>query len=172
MASQISEQTLVAKSTGWLGGLMNATLVMPRGDGLPPHFGLAGRNQNREKQERRRTVLIVDDERLIADSLADILNDSNFMAVALYDGPSALDWVSTTSIDILITDVVMPEMNGIELAKAIKSISPRTRIVLFSGQAQTRDLIRQAQNEGYLFELWAKPMHPDDVLERLKQDPV
>ena len=116
-------------------------------------------------------MLIVDDEHLIADTLADILNDSNFMAVALYDGPSALDWVRSTSIDILITDVAMPEMNGIELAKAIKSISPKTRIVLLSGQAQTRDLMRQARHEGHFFELWAKPMHPDDVLERLNQDP-
>ncbi len=94
------------------------------------------------------------------------------MAVALYDGPSALDWVRSADIDILITDVVMPEMNGIELAKAIKSISPKTRIVLHSGQAQTRDLMQQARHEGCFFELWAKPMHPDDVLERLKQDPV
>jgi len=151
---------------------MNA-LVMPRGDGLPPDSLLAGRNPNYGKQERRRTVLIVDDEHLIADTLADILNDNNnFMAVALYDGPSALDWVRSTNIDILITDVAMPEMNGIELAKTIKSISPKTRIVLFSGQAQTRNLMQQARHEGYFFELWAKPMHPDDVLERLNQDPV
>jgi DNA-binding NtrC family response regulator len=151
---------------------MNAALVMPRGNCPPPDSVLASRSQNSGKQERRRTVLIVDDEHLIADTLADILNDSNFMAVALYDGPSALDWVRSTSIDILITDVAMPEMNGIELAKTIKSISPKTRIVLFSGQAQTRNLMQQARHEGYFFELWAKPMHPDDVLERLNQDPV
>jgi len=151
---------------------MNTALVMPRGDGLPPDYEIGSKNQNASKEERRRTVLIVDDEHLIADTLADILNDSNFTAVALYDGPSALDWVRSTSIDILITDVAMPEMNGIELAKTIKSISPKTRIVLLSGQAQTRDLMQQARHEGYFFELWAKPMHPDDVLERLKQDRV
>jgi len=163
----------LAKSTGWLWGcLMNAALVMPHGDSPPPDSVVASKNPNSGKQESRRTVLIVDDEHLIADTLADILNDSNFTAVALYDGPSALDWVRRTSIDILITDVAMPEMNGIELAKTIKSISPKTRIVLLSGQAQTRDLMQQARHEGYFFELWAKPMHPDDVLERLKQDRV
>jgi DNA-binding NtrC family response regulator len=151
---------------------MNAALVMPRGNCPPPGSVVASKNPNPGKEERRRTVLIVDDEHLIADTLADILNDSNFMAVALYDGPSALDWVRSTSIDVLITDVAMPEMNGIELAKTIKSISPKTRIVLFSGQAQTRNLMQQARHEGYFFELWAKPMHPDDVLERLNQDPV
>jgi DNA-binding NtrC family response regulator len=150
---------------------MDAALVMPYGDSPPPGSVTANKSPNSGKEERRRTVLIVDDEHLIADTLADILNDSNFMAVALYDGPSALDWVRSTSIDILITDVVMPEMNGIELAKAITSICPKMRIVLFSGQAQTPNLMQQARHEGYLFELWPKPMHPDDVLKRLKQDP-
>lgn len=151
---------------------MDAALVMPRGDGLPPDSVAASRNSNPGKEERRRTVLIVDDEPLIADTLADILNDGNFMAVALYDGASALDWVRSTSIDILITDVVMPGINGVELAKAIKSISPKTRIVLLSGQAYARDLTQQARHEGYSFELWSKPMHPEDLLERLKQDPA
>ena len=151
---------------------MNAALVMPHGDSPPPDFVVGSKNPNSGKEERRRTVLIVDDEHLIADTLAEILNGSNFVAVALYDGASALEWVRGTSIDILITDVVMPEMNGIELAKSIKSICPKTRIVLLSGQAQTRDLMQQAGHEGYLFELWHKPMHPDDLLKRLKQDPV
>ena len=143
---------------------MNAALVMPRGDGLPPDSALAGKNPNAGKEERRRTVLIVDDEHLIADTLAEILNDNgNFVAVALYNGASALEWVRGSSIDVLITDVVMPEMNGIELAKAIKSLYPKTRIVLLSGQAQTRDLTQQARHEGYLFELWAKPIYPDEV---------
>lgn len=152
---------------------MSATLVMPRGDSPPRDSVLASKNPNLEKEERRRTVLIVDDEHLIADTLVDILNDSgDYLAVAIYDGGSALEHVRNTECDILITDVLMPEMNGIELAKAIKSICPKTRIVLLSGQAQTRDLMQQAEREGYRFELWAKPMHPDDVLDRLKQDPL
>ena len=152
---------------------MNAALVMPHRDSPPPDSMIASKTPNSGKEERRRTVLIVDDEHLIADTLAEILNYSgNFVAVALYDGARALEWVRGTNIDILITDVVMPEMNGIELAKSIKSICPKTRIVLLSGQAQTRDLMQQARHEGYLFELWPKPLHPDEVLKRLKQDPV
>ena len=152
---------------------MSAAFVMPRESDLPPDSVLASSNLNPGNEERRRTVLIVDDEHLIADTLAEILNDSgNFVAVAVYDGASALEQVRNTGLDILITDVVMPEMNGIELAKAIKSMYPKTRIVLLSGQAQTRDLIQQAEHEGYGFELWAKPIHPDILLERLKQNRV
>ena len=152
---------------------MNGALVMPRWNSPPRGPLPAIRNPDRRMEQRRRNVLIVDDDRLIADTLAEILNDSgNFVAVAVYDGASALERARNTSVDILITDVVMPEMNGIDLAKAIQSIRPKARIVLLSGQAQTRDLAQQAEREGYQFELWAKPMHPDDVLERLKQNPV
>jgi len=152
---------------------MNAALVMPYGDGPPSDSVLAGRNPNPDGEERPRTVLIVDDEHLIADTLADILNGSgDFLAVPVYDGASALKQARNAGPDILITDVVMPEMNGIDLAKAIKSICPKTRIVLLSGQAQTRDLMQQAEHEGYRFELWAKPMPPDEVLKRLNRKEV
>ena len=152
---------------------MNTAFVMPRENDLPRDSVLASSNLNPGNEERRRTVLIVDDEHLIADTLADILNDNgNFVAVAVYDGASALEQARKMGIDVLITDVVMPEMNGIELSKAIKSICPKARIILLSGQAQTRDLMQQAEYEGYGFELWAKPIHPDIVLERLKQNRV
>ena len=152
---------------------MNAAFVMPRRDDLLRDSALANKNPNVAREERRRSVLIVDDEHLIADTLVDILNDSgDFVAVAVYDGASALEQVRKMGIDVLITDVVMPEMNGIELSKAIKSICPKARIILLSGQAQTRDLMQQAEYEGYGFELWAKPIHPDIVLERLKQNRV
>jgi len=118
-----------------------------------------------------RSVLIVDDEPLIADTLAEILNDTgSFAAVAVYNGKSALEQARSHAPDILITDVVMPEINGIEVAKAVKSLCPKTRVVLLSGQAQTRNLTEQAKQEGYSFELWAKPIHPDVVLQRLKEN--
>lgn len=152
---------------------VNNAFVMPHWDDPPRSSVGAGRNPDPGKKERLRRVLIVDDDRLIADTLADILNDSgNFVAVAAYDGASALEQARHTGVDILITDVVMPEMNGVELAKAMQSICPKARIVLLSGQAQTRDLTRQAERQGYSFELWAKPMHPDEVLQRLGQKQV
>jgi len=114
---------------------------------------------------------VVDDESLIADTLAEILNDSgDFDAIAVHDGERALDQAQDRAPDILITDVVMPGINGIELAKSIRSRYPKTRIILLSGQAQARDLMREASHEGYAFELWAKPIHPDLLLERLKRN--
>ena len=64
----------------------------------------------------RRTIVVVDDEHVIADTLAAILNSSGFHAFAAYSGESALELIAARVPDLLITDVCMPEMNGVELA--------------------------------------------------------
>jgi DNA-binding NtrC family response regulator len=152
---------------------MATTLVLGKEPGLPLScFPSAGDDTEPSEIRQKPTVLVVDDESLIADTLAEILNDSgDFEATPVYDASKALQIARSRIPDIIITDVVMPDMNGIQLGKAIRSVCPDTRVVLLSGQAQTRDLVEQAQHEGFGFELWAKPIHPDIVLERLKQNP-
>jgi len=151
--------------------MVSATLVMPNGGGPPPDSAQASKNREPDKQARKRTVFIVDDERLVADTLAEILNDSGFEAIPVYSGQAALELLDKGAPDILITDVVMPGVNGIDVAKTFMTLSPKTRVVLLSGQAETRDLLRQAEREGASFELWAKPVPPDVVIKRLNQQP-
>ena len=119
---------------------------------------------------KKRKVLIVDDEQVIADTLVEILNDSGFQATAFYDGATALEHIRELCPDTLISDVIMPGMNGIEIAKAVKKFCPATRIFLFSGQATTVDLVERAKKEGHPFELLAKPLHPEDLLKKLGQE--
>ena len=114
-------------------------------------------------------VLIVDDEHLIADTLAEILNDKGFEVTAVYDGRSALEHIQDFDPDILITDVVMPGMSGIELATIVRSTCPTTRIVLLSGQAGTAELVDRARRQGHSFELLSKPIAPEALLERLRE---
>ena len=131
---------------------MNTAFVMPRENDLPRDSVLASSNLNPGNEERRRTVLIVDDEHLIADTLAEILNDSgNFVAVAVYDGASALEQVRNTGLDILITDVVMPEMNGGELAKRLASIRPEMRVLYMSGYTDNAIVHHGVLDEGMNF---------------------
>jgi CheY-like chemotaxis protein len=65
----------------------------------------------------------------------------------------------------------MPEMNGIEVAKWVKDHCPNTRIVLFSGQSAARNLLDRARAQGYDFELLSKPIHPNLLLQRLRNSP-
>jgi DNA-binding response OmpR family regulator len=112
-------------------------------------------------------VLVVDDELVIADTLAAILRNSGFTAFAAYDAESALDFLETIKPDLLITDVKMPGMNGVELAIEVTKSSPACKILLFSGQASTADLLSTARESGYSFSMLAKPVHPADLLAHI-----
>jgi CheY-like chemotaxis protein len=116
----------------------------------------------------RPRVLVVDDERVIADTLAIILNQAGFNASAVYTGISAVDVARSDSPDLIISDVIMPDMNGIEAAIQIREFLPACKILLFSGQAATADLLENARARGHEFEILAKPVHPQDLLAKLR----
>jgi DNA-binding response OmpR family regulator len=118
-------------------------------------------------------VLVVDDESAIADTLAEILTRSGYTATPAYDAEDALETALLMPPELLITDVVLPGMSGIELAITIRRIFPDCKILLFSGQAATADLLASANHAGHKFELLSKPVHPSELLvwasESLKQ---
>src|SRR5258708_11893487 len=121
-------------------------------------------SKGRQKSKR---VFVIDDEMSIADSLAEILNDSGYDARALYSGCAAIALAGQACPDIVVADIVIPTMNGVETVLAIGKICPCARIVLFSGQAGTGDILRRAKNDGHEFDLLPKPSHPDDLLKIL-----
>jgi CheY-like chemotaxis protein len=112
-------------------------------------------------------VLVVDDERLIADSLTLILQQRGFHAVAAYSGEDAITAAAAHKPDVVITDIIMGAMNGIEAAHLISKMLPDCRILLFSGQPAVADLLLQANDCGYGFEVLPKPIHPDVILQRI-----
>ena len=113
-------------------------------------------------------VLVADDEHVIADSLVAILNMSGFDARAVYDGAGAVAALESFEFDVLISDVVMPGMSGIEAANAILAQRPSCKVILFSGQATTCDLMSASEANGQHFEILAKPLHPADLLRKLR----
>jgi CheY-like chemotaxis protein len=117
---------------------------------------------------RRPRVLIVDDECIIADTLALILEQSGFATHAVYSGETAVDTASDFKPDVLISDVVMRGMNGIEAALRVSVILPECRIILMSGNAATADLLQDAHAHGHNFEILPKPLHPQVLLDRLR----
>jgi CheY-like chemotaxis protein len=115
----------------------------------------------------KRRVIVVDDERLIANTLAIILNNAGYDARAVFSGEQLVELLESFQPEVLIADVVMPGMTGIEAAIATRNKLPKCNILLFSGQAITADLMEQARTQGHEFELLAKPVHPSDLLAKL-----
>jgi len=113
------------------------------------------------------SVLVVDDECAIADSLAEILNRSGHRATTAYDAATALETALLSPPDVLITDVVLPGMNGIELGITMRRIFPDCKVVLFSGNAATSSMLEPATRAGHNFVLLTKPVHPTEILSRV-----
>ena len=113
-------------------------------------------------------VMVVDDEKIIADTLSIILSREGFSTVTAYEATSALSLAKLHKPQLIISDVMMPEMTGVELAIAVTEILPDCRILLFSGQAATSDLLHEARKSGYSFTTISKPIHPTDMLRRVR----
>ena len=110
------------------------------------------------------SVMVIDDEKVIADTLSAILRSCGYEATAFYDGQSALDACAIRTPDMVISDVSMPGLNGVEMAIQLENSYPSCKILLFSGHAATADVLESAKRRGYSFELLTKPVHPRDLL--------
>ena len=119
------------------------------------------------------SVYIVDDEQLIAETLTMILRKSGFAAQSFTDPREALSAAREKPPDLLLSDVMMPELSGVDLAIAIHLEHPECKIMLFSGHAETMDLLFKAREKGYDFHLFSKPLHPTELLRHIReQDPA
>lgn len=107
----------------------------------------------------------MDDEPEVTDSLAAILTNHNYEVRVAADAETAVETFSAWAPDLAIVDVVLPQMNGIDLASVIRESCPDCRIVLFSGQQTTQALLEEAAKKGHLFEILAKPVHPMFMLD-------
>jgi DNA-binding response OmpR family regulator len=112
-------------------------------------------------------ILVVDDEPRIADTLALIFRLAGYDASAVYTAEDALDCIAAFQPSLVIADVVMPGLDGIELAKTIRASHPHCQVLLFSGNADTQHLVHRALQEGYAFEVLAKPVSPPLMLAKV-----
>jgi CheY-like chemotaxis protein len=114
---------------------------------------------------RQCTIFVVDDEPVVAAfTLSAILKRAGFAVQSFTNPLEALRAVTEQWPDLLLTDVAMPGISGVELAIRTRALSPQSKVLLFSGQ--TRDLdLSQAREQGHHFQLLAKPMHPGALLD-------
>jgi CheY-like chemotaxis protein len=117
----------------------------------------------------RPTVLVVDDEVVIAETLAKILHQSGYAVVTAYDGEDAIEAALLRPPELVISDVMLPGMNGIELGIAIRRIFPDCKVILSSGKSHSGDLLEAALSAGNHFVFLEKPVPPNLLLAHVSQ---
>jgi CheY-like chemotaxis protein len=112
-------------------------------------------------------VFVVDDEHVIASTLAAILRMHGYSATFFTSPVEALAAARSRAPDLLISDVAMPGISGIDLAIQMRAQYPMCKILLFSGQAATSDLLEDARARGHDFDLLMKPVPPTELLSEV-----
>ena len=113
-------------------------------------------------------IVVVDDEPAITNTLCKILREAGYPAFAAYEAEGAMMLCRHYSPSMLITDVNMPGISGIELAQQLSREMPACHVILFSGHVDTAPLLAVARTQGDHFECLAKPVHPVELLERIR----
>lgn len=116
-----------------------------------------------------RSILIADDEAVVADTLAAILSQKGYKAISVHSGEEAVLAAQLAEPDVLISDVVMGEISGVDAAILIQQRFPNCKVILLSGYAETFDQLTSAPADGLIFDYIPKPVHPEVILQRVKQ---
>jgi CheY-like chemotaxis protein len=114
-------------------------------------------------------VFVVDDEPVIASTLAAILQLHGYSASFFTSPLAALAAARVKSPDLLISDVGIPEISGIELANLMKTQFPSCKVLLFSGAPSSIDLLDSARDQGHNFDLLLKPVPLPEFLAEISK---
>lgn len=113
------------------------------------------------------TVLIADDEREYTEALAQRLELRGFSVTPVFSGQSALDVLERVDIDVVILDVNMPEISGIEALKTMKKLKPITPVIMLTGAATVNNAI-EGMKQG-AFDFLMKPVDTDLLVEKINE---
>lgn len=119
-------------------------------------------------ESMRERILVVDDESGITETLRAILCLKGYQVDIATDGEEGYEKALALKPDLIISDISMPRLNGVEMAIKIAAEMRGARILLFSGQAMTLESLQQARTRGYHFECLVKPFHPTDLLNKVE----
>ncbi len=120
--------------------------------GLQPEWG-----------ENRALILIVDEDPVIADTIADMLQNSGFCAMAAYGAWAAFDFASIVPPDLMIIDVRLPDLRGLELAMIMEKGYPHCRVLLLADRGAAAE-IEKLNREGHRFPILMKTKNSKDLL--------
>lgn len=112
-------------------------------------------------------LLVVDDERTISDTLGQIFAMNGYEVRVAYSGEQAAEMIAEWRPLVAIVDIVLPKMNGIDLALLLCSQYPEARVLLLTGQTTASDLVQGAEQNELKFEVLPKPIHPEVILEEV-----
>ena len=113
------------------------------------------------------TILVVEDDRPLQDALVTTLEAAGFNVLAAADGGEALKVLGTTSVDLVVSDVIMPEMDGPTLLKELRKTKPDLKFIFVSGYPD--DAFRKSLDDGQDYAFLPKPFTLPQLAAKVKE---
>ncbi len=110
----------------------------------------------------KKGVLVIDDEQIVLDSVAQILTDEGYEVDVSLSGREGLDWAIQKDYDIVLTDILMPDIGGMRVLRDIKRAKPSLPVIIITGYATTKSAV-QAMKLGAANYI-EKPFEPEELL--------
>jgi DNA-binding NtrC family response regulator len=113
-------------------------------------------------------ILVIDDDVIVRETIVQILEDGGHQVVSAEDGKRGMAAFRSERPDLIITDIIMPEQEGIQTITEIRGVQPNAKIIAISGGGRigNTDFLKIARHLG-AFDAIAKPFDPDDLLSRV-----
>lgn len=118
-------------------------------------------------EDKKLKLLVIDDEVDIRESLARILERHGYSVLTAQDGEEGLKMISEHDIDIVLCDISMPKMDGIEFLKNVRKFSLKTEVIIITGQSTVDRCVEAIEQNtcGYLL----KPLKTEDILDNIRR---
>lgn len=118
-------------------------------------------------EEKKLKIMVIDDENIVGKRLKPALEKTGDLVETFEDGEKALERFYESPFDIVVTDIRMEKIDGIEILEKIQARSPRTKVIIITGYA-TVEVAREALSKG-AFDFIAKPFKPGDLREIIRR---
>lgn len=119
-----------------------------------------------QQQKRRPTILVIDDEEIVRTFIARVLEGHGFRVTGVAGGQEGLAWMATNSPDLVILDLMMPEMNGVETLKLMRQRWDFIPVIIITGYPDSELMSRALEHSP--FALLPKPATPEQLLEAVR----
>ena len=115
------------------------------------------------------TILVVDDEPAICYLSEEILSSQGYHVIIAESAESALDKLTNHNVDLIISDVIMPGMNGFQLAREVRKLYPQIKFQIASGYSENMASMNDDQEQSLIDDMLHKPFDKETLLEKIRK---
>ena len=114
-------------------------------------------------------LMILDDDSAVRHTWTIIFRQQGYEVVPVEHGQAAIDAARERAPDLLLADIRLPDMTGIEAAQRVQQLAPACHVLLISGDSDSSEALAEARAQGSTFEVLPKPISPPDLIQRIAE---